>query len=125
MRLILPWPPSMNTYWRHVPMRTRKGYVVRTLLSRKARIYRTKCMYSIVEQCGQVKATINQPVAVNLHLHSPTRRKFDVDNYLKAILDALTHARIWDDDSLVDELHIFRGKVKKDGCVVVDIAKMI
>jgi len=39
-------------------------------------------------------------------LFMPDRRKRDIDNTLKALLDALTHAGVWLDDSQVVDLRI-------------------
>jgi crossover junction endodeoxyribonuclease RusA len=62
-----------------------------------------------------------QPLAVTLRVHAPDRRARDLDNLPKALLDALTHAGLWEDDSLIDELHIFRCGPIKGGCVVVQV----
>ncbi|MBG7476336.1 RusA family crossover junction endodeoxyribonuclease [Pseudomonas aeruginosa] len=49
------------------------------------------------------------------------RRKRDLDNLLKGLLDSLTKAGAWDDDGLVDDLRIVRGEVKVGGEVLVTI----
>lgn len=41
--------------------------------------------------------------AVDIGVHLPTRRRADIDNYAKAVLDAL-HGAAYEDDSSVDEL---------------------
>jgi crossover junction endodeoxyribonuclease RusA len=47
--------------------------------------------------------------------------KSDLDNRVKPLLDALTAAEVWQDDSLIDELHIVRAPVKAPGWVDVTI----
>jgi len=55
-----------------------------------------------------------------VELFPPDRRKRDVDNILKALLDALTHAGVYEDDSFIDDLRVVRGAVIKGGyCRVV------
>lgn len=40
----------------------------------------------------------------------PDRRRRDLDNILKALFDALTHAGLWLDDSQIDFISISRGR---------------
>ena len=65
-------------------------------------------------------------VAVRIEAQPPDRRVRDLDNLLKAPLDALTHAGLWVDDSQIDELTIMRLPPLSGGSlrvVVVEIAK--
>jgi len=48
-------------------------------------------------------------------LYPPDARRRDLDNYMKALLDALTQAKVWLDDEQVDSLDIHRGKLVKGG----------
>lgn len=51
-------------------------------------------------------------VAVVLHFNS--KRKCDIDNRIKPLLDALTACGIWGDDSQVDVIAIKRGDKDKE-----------
>jgi crossover junction endodeoxyribonuclease RusA len=66
-------------------------------------------------------AAIDFPVSLSVVLFPPDKRKRDVDNYLKGLLDALTHAEVWTDDSLVDQLAVYRGAVIPGGQVFIKI----
>jgi crossover junction endodeoxyribonuclease RusA len=115
----LPWPPSMNTYWRHVVM----GRSARTLLSKKGREYRQNAASELLRQ-GHVMRNLQGPMAVHITAYPPDRRKRDLDNLPKSILDALTHANVWGDDSQVDDLRITRGHIVKFGAVAITITPM-
>ena len=49
-----------------------------------------------------------------IKLHFATRRKCDIDNRIKPLLDALTRAGVWDDDAQVDAIKVRRGGADKD-----------
>lgn len=68
--------------------------------------------------------TYTKEVAVTITLHAPDKRIRDIDNYIKATLDALTHAGVWKDDSQVARLTVIRGKVVKGGLMKVDISPL-
>jgi len=118
MIILLPWPPSVNQYWRHVVLKTKKGLIQRTLLSMTGRHFRTEAVRAIHKQYP-VHRVINEPVQVEMHLFPPDRRKRDIDNYSKGVLDALSYAKVWTDDYLVDDLHIIRRRQAQSGVSVV------
>lgn len=49
---------------------------------------------------------LNGDLRVNLTLIPGDKRRRDIDNVLKALLDAMTHARAWSDDSQIKSLHV-------------------
>ena len=106
-KFTLPFPPSVNTYWR------RSGF--RIHVSQKGTQFRKDAL----ELIGNIKDKLLSPLTVTLDLYPPCRRKRDVDNYAKGVLDALTHAGVWDDDSQVQRLTI--QKYPKDGDPRVEV----
>ncbi len=115
--LTLPFPPSMNTYWRHIAIKGRP----RTLISSKGRDYR-KTVLGLV--CFNGTPAMLGRLAVTLDLYPPDRRKRDVDNFAKSLIDAMVSANIMEDDSQIDQLVITRREVRKGGEVVVRIREM-
>lgn len=107
-RLELPWPPSMNHYWRNV--------AGRTLISKAGREYRQR----IIDQAAaEGWGALAGPVKVHIVALPPDRRRRDLDNMLKPMLDALTHAMLWTDDSQIDDLRIERGQRLEGGQMVI------
>jgi crossover junction endodeoxyribonuclease RusA len=52
----------------------------------------------------------NGLLRVDLQVSKPDKRIRDLDNLLKVVLDAITHAKVWDDDSQIADLRIrWRG----------------
>ena len=96
MKLVLPFPPSVNTYWRAPNKGPLKG---RHLISEKGRAYQSAECAAIIEQLRCLPKPSSSPAAVEILLFPPDARRRDIDNYNKALFDALTHAGIWEDDS--------------------------
>lgn len=111
--ITLPFPPSVNTYWRQF-----RG---RAILSAKARLYRKQ-----VHVCCGVQAIdkMDGRLTMLIELHPPDRRRRDVDNYSKGILDALCHAGVYDDDEQIDDLRVVR-RAREDGGRAVVTVKML
>ena len=62
----------------------------------------------------------DERLEVKVYLHPPNRRKFDVDNRLKPLLDALETANLYKNDNQIDKLTVIRGDVVPEGeCIVV------
>lgn len=105
MKLILPFPPTVNTYWRF----TTKG----VLISASGRSYRTNTIAAVLEQLKKRPKAITGPVEITLILNPPDKRRRDLDNYLKAIFDSLTHAGVWEDDSQIKKMEVKWGEAVK------------
>jgi Holliday junction resolvase RusA-like endonuclease len=91
--LTLPWPPSVNHYYRHVGPRV--------LISKDGRRYR-ETVAGIARRAAI--PTFRAPVEVDIDLYPPDNRRRDVDNSLKCTLDSLTYAGVYEDDSLIRKL---------------------
>lgn len=92
----LPFPPSVNAYWRTV-----KG---RMLISAAGREYRRAVAAAALEY--RVSPGFQTgPVAVHVVATAPDRRRRDLDNLLKAALDSL-NGIAWADDSQIEYLSI-------------------
>lgn len=95
MKLTLPYPPSVNRIWRI--------FGNRIIKSKEGRAYAhtVACM----AKARQV-TPVDGPLCVTVTAYRPQRRG-DLDNVLKAALDALNGVA-WADDSQVVELHAKR-----------------
>lgn len=99
INLKLPFPPSTNHYYRTL----RKGAMAgRVIISEKGRQYRALVIQHVIISGPFKKLQGN--LSMTIILCPPDRRRRDVDNYQKPLLDALTHAGIWSDDSQVKKL---------------------
>lgn len=100
IRITLPFPPSVNHYWRRVGPKT--------LVSKAGRQYRDAVQAACID-AGVYRRRFDQRARVALVAFPPDRRRRDLDNLLKATLDALVAAEVLTDDSLIDDLWIRRG----------------
>ena len=109
VRLELPYPPSVNSYW-HASGKRR--YIS------KAGVQFTKDVAYVVQQAS-IKGFADKQVAISVMIHPRSKRKFDLDNTLKAILDALMKAGMYDDDSQIEYIEIARGELVDGGKAVI------
>lgn len=108
LSLSLPYPPSVNHYYRNIVVAGRP----RTLISRQGRAYREE----VRAVCsGVFRRPIEGRVAVAIILHPPDRRRRDLDNALKALLDSLQHGGAFLDDSQIVRLSIRKDEAVEGG----------
>lgn len=108
----MPWPPSVNGYWR--------TFRNRQIISKRGREYRVSAMNRLTE-LGLFGECLSDRLSVSLVLHPPTLRKYDLDNFNKALFDAMSHAEFWEDDELIDRLSITKSEKIKGGKIIVRV----
>lgn len=113
MELSLPLPPSANHYYRRV------GRV--TLISRAGREYRAKVKEVLLTMGAP---SVTGPLTVLVKVFPPDRRRRDLDNLLKCLLDSLQHGGLYRDDSLIDRIDIRRGPPMSGGAVHVTVQEL-
>ncbi len=109
----LPWPPSVNHYYRHVGPRV--------LISKDGRQYRE----GVVARFKYDRVTsLTGPVELLIELYPPDNRRRDVDNSLKCLLDTFTHAGLYNDDSQICKLTVIkREPLPPDGLAYIRISE--
>jgi len=113
--LILPFPPSVNSCYRSIP----RGKICTSILSKIGREYKQRVIGLIdVNQCKE-----DARLMVQIMLYMPDRRRRDIDNYSKALLDSLTGI-IWHDDEQIDLLAISREGIFKGGKVEMSVREL-
>jgi len=108
----LPYPPSINHYWRRVGSRT--------LISREGRRFRHRVMAILAAMhiqplCGRL--------VVEVEVFPPDNRRRDIDNVFKALLDAMQHGGAYGDDSQIVRLSIEKRKPVEGGKTIVRIER--
>lgn len=109
----LPFPPSVNHYWR-----TFRG---RQCISAGGKAYTIDVQAALLS-VGWRK--VQGRLAVDVDAVMPDRRRRDIDNSLKVLLDSLTKAGAWDDDEQIDDLRIRRVGVESPGRVIVSVSQI-
>jgi crossover junction endodeoxyribonuclease RusA len=90
------------------------------LLSEQGRRYRRVVKSYLRAATDLPQVTDLDRLALTIAAYPPDRRKRDLDNLLKPLIDALMHAGAFPDDSQLDLVAIGRGERRKGaGCVIV------
>lgn len=109
----LPWPPSVNRYYRHVGPRV--------LISREGRRYRMMC----VSRLGGVFPKLEGKVKLTGEFYPPDARKRDLDNVLKCMIDSLVHAGLMRDDSQIKHIDVqMMSPVPPEGAVYIKLEEI-
>lgn len=112
MEFVLPYPPSINHYWRRVGPRT--------LISREGRRFRERVTATLAALRVQ---PLTGRLAVRVEVYPPDNRRRDIDNVQKALLDAMQHGGAYADDSQIVRLTIEKCELVDGGKTVVRIER--
>ncbi len=106
----LPFPPSVNHTWMH-------GKGNRVYSCAKVKDFHKEAMV-LINAAKAISNSVEFPMkgrlSVTIVLNERDKRRRDIDNSSKSLLDACTKNGIWGDDHQVDELIIRRGIINKD-----------
>lgn len=114
--LTLPYPPSANRIWR-----TAKGYQY----TPKEVMHWKQTAWTIAHKAGVTQSTGDVHVEIKLHPRltkkgTAAKRRIDLDNAIKATLDAL-NGIAWRDDKQVVRIVAELGEAKEHGGLTVSI----
>ena len=118
IELILPYPPSVNTYWRHVGSKV--------LISKEGRAYRVNvaAVVTAAALTEGLRGFGNALLEMEIDLYPPDNRIRDLDNHDgKAIFDSLKQAGVYENDSQIKKRTGEMFSVVKGGKAVVRIQK--
>jgi crossover junction endodeoxyribonuclease RusA len=122
IELELPFPPTINHY----------KNIGRLKITKSGKIYQarynspdTMQFYcDVINECRHqgIKSFDRKAIlSVEIDLYPPDKRKRDIDNSCKVLLDALQKANVYEDDTQIARLVIQRKEIKKEGKVLVRI----
>lgn len=110
IELTLPYPPSINHYWRHVGPRV--------LISRHGRQFRERVCEILARSGFQ---PLVGPLVLSVDVYPPDNRRRDLDNLQKALLDALQHGGLYADDSQIVKLVLEKREPFINGKTIIRI----
>jgi len=107
LRIDLPFPVSLNTYY--------KKFRNRLMISEDGRQFRDRVIKIIQNRTKGHRFNDSARLSLSVRLVTPDRRKRDLDNFCgKALQDALQHSGLFKDDSQIDHCNYIRGEVDKE-----------
>lgn len=117
IRATIPYPPSVNKYWRTVyskKVNPRTG-------NKKKSVIKTKESANYIFSVTLLLRSLKLPritgerFRLELTIFPPDNKKRDIDNICKAVLDVLQCAGIYQDDFSVYQLYVERKEVRPKG----------
>ena len=82
-------------------------------MSKGGREYKAKVAEYIAESNSPKLGAAR--LSLEIVLWPKDKRKFDIDNRIKALLDSLQDAGVFDDDEQIDQINIYRGSGTRTG----------
>ncbi len=111
LRYTLPFPPSVNNLF------VNKGN--RRIVSPGYAKWRTEAGEEISAQRARQAKNVKGNVSVAIYAVRPDKRRRDIDNLCKAILDLLVSMHVIDDDSAIQRLTVEWSDAASFECMVL------
>lgn len=127
----LPWPPTVNTYWRHTVRggkppknggKLKKAFT-QVYISEQGQRYQRDVKYAVKIQQVPLRA-LRGRLAIDVVAHPPDNRVRDLDNLWKGMLDSLKNAGVILDDGDFDHECIDRGHIVPDGRIDLRLSEV-
>ena len=109
----LPYPPTINNYYTVV-----RG---RKILSKKGRAWKKEAWGWLMDQNAPVGR--EGAYSVSIYVMPPDKRRRDIDNLIKPLLDSLVEYGVIPDDSMIFDLRIQRFDSVKGGKVEMTVCR--
>lgn len=103
--ITLPFPVSVNALYR-----VRKSGKGVYMTKRGEKFYELAKLMLLEQRPERLPA--DERLVVDILVYPPDKRDRDLDNCVKVLFDAVTKARIWQDDALVDRVTVYRGDAR-------------
>ena len=103
-------PPTVNHMYR-----TSGRYRYKTMDARQYQEYAT---FKIREQWSG-KEQYREPVSLSIEFETSNKRRWDIDNRVKALQDCLSTAGVIKDDTQIEELHVKRKYGSRMGTLII------
>ena len=97
IQVTLPYPPSVNGIWRHAG---KKSY-----LTAKAKDWKLSAAWAVKAALLSGSKPVMGPFNVHLEVGRPDKRKRDLDNLIKVVLDSVKDGGAIRDDSDAQSIH--------------------
>ena len=107
----LPWPPTVNNYY--TVARGRK------IISKKGRQFKKDCFLHIIPAFKKMDGPLVGDLILTIGVCMPDKRRRDLDNLLKAIIDVLGDYGVYEDDSQIADLRIKKIDGKKGDVLIL------